>query len=587
MSDAVSESDPLLERIRERFGGRLEIGARLGEGAMGSVHRVELDGKSYALKVLLPAALSSPDLLRRFLLEGRILRELDHPNVLRVFEVGEDPACPFLLCELVEGVGLDRVVAGGPLPWQRALTLTEGMLAGLAHAHTRGIVHRDVKPANVLLDSEDRPRVADFGIAKVAGLEAHRTATGIVMGTPAYIAPELVLGEVPSQASDVYSAGVVLFELVTGRPPFEGDEVSTLLAMKVKTHIVPLASRAAADVPVAVDRLITMAMAREPGERLPTAAAFARELADTRRMILTTPRGATAAIRATSGVRTTAAVRTTSGVSSTSRIPQAAPPPPEPVRGVRAWATGALVASLALALVWAFPWHRFPAPRARESAAARAGAPVAPLTAAEQALRDALVEGRSGSAELDRRLAQATALEPARAAAVLHEAWRRSAEGLRVKIGEQLAELNDARAVPPLLEALLAPGAGDEPRRAAAARRLSALVATADAPDAAACPDPEVAASQACTLLKRACAPGAGESPDAVRAAVRCLGWLGHPDTACIEDVVRAPGCVGWVGDGFADDPARETRAALAKIDSRAARRQLEELPPLTTAPLH
>jgi len=391
------------------------------------------------------------------------------------------------------------------------------------------------------------------------------------MGTPAYIAPELVLGELPSQASDVYSTGVVLYELLTGRPPFEGDEVTTLLAMKVKAHAVPLASRAAAGVPAALDRLLTGALAREPGERLPTAAAFARELADTRKLLRAAPRGATAAVKVQTGER----------ARTTARIARVAEPAArEP--GLRPWASAALAACLCAAAVAAFPWHRWQGPPVRGTHRAEVGVTREALSAREQALRDALVECRAGSPELERQLAQAAALDPARAAAVLYEAWRRTADALRLEIGARLATLADARAVPPLMEALAASAPGEAPERVAAARRLGALVAGAETPDAAECPDPEVVASRACTLLKRACAPGSAESPEVVKAAVRCLGWLAYPDTACVEDVVRAPGCVGWVGDGFGDDPARETRAALSRIDSRAARRQLEVLPPLT-----
>ena len=209
--------------VEEVFGFRLV--ERIGEGGMASVWRAEhaVLGRVVALKLLDPVLARQEQVVSRFLQEARIEATLDHPNVLRVENVSQDP--PAILMEYVDGRALDEVIGRevGPIPLARALPLMEQILAGVAHAHAAGAVHRDLKPANVLVDRAGQVKVMDFGIARVLG-EARRTRTGATLGTPHYMAPEQILSaRAADERSDVYALGATFFEMLAGRPPFDAE----------------------------------------------------------------------------------------------------------------------------------------------------------------------------------------------------------------------------------------------------------------------------------------------------------------------------------------------------------------------------
>src|SRR5262245_53837370 len=211
--------------------GRYRLEDLLGRSGMSEVYRakdLEL-GRRVALKLLAPDADSA-----RFEREARAVASLAHPNVMQLYDYGEDNGRPYMVFEYVAGGTLeDRLgdANGRPLADDETRTISAGIAAGLAHAHARGVVHRDLKPANVLFDEDGRPKIGDFGIARLAAGEGTLTEAGTVLGTAAYISPEQALGEPATPASDVYSFGIILYRMLTGRLPFESRDPMELVQM--------------------------------------------------------------------------------------------------------------------------------------------------------------------------------------------------------------------------------------------------------------------------------------------------------------------------------------------------------------------
>ncbi len=278
-----SASDPALSLPsgsvkRKVLAGRYEIWGLLGAGGMGSVYRardMELD-EMVALKVLRPELASVPDTLERFRREVKLARKVTHPNVARVFDVGEDGGEKFLTMELVEGESLSDVIAReGPLGIARAVSITMSICAGLAAAHAAGVVHRDLKPDNILLDRAGRVVVTDFGIARVAASDAR---TNAITGTPAYMSPEQVRGQPADTRADIYALGVVLYELLTGARAWQGDTVLAIATARV--FMPPPDPRAIrADIPPALGAITMRCMATDREGRYPTVEALTSDLA--------------------------------------------------------------------------------------------------------------------------------------------------------------------------------------------------------------------------------------------------------------------------------------------------------------------
>jgi serine/threonine-protein kinase len=253
--------------------GRYEIERPLGHGAMATVdlaHDVELD-RQVALKRLAENLSRDEELRARFLREGRLAARLAHPNVVRIFDVGEDDERPFIAMEYVDGETLDELVRRrGPLPASEVAELGVQICRALAAAHEAGLVHRDVKPQNLLLGSNGLLKLGDFGIA--FGLGGTRlTMAGTVLGTAAYLAPEQARGEEVTAAADVYGVGAVLYELLTGRPP---RTPTSLADLTDSTTIAPPVGA-----PPALTRIVMRCLAAEPAARPPSAAELAHELA--------------------------------------------------------------------------------------------------------------------------------------------------------------------------------------------------------------------------------------------------------------------------------------------------------------------
>ncbi|MBA2283148.1 MAG: serine/threonine protein kinase, partial [Acidimicrobiia bacterium] len=254
--------------------GRYEVGPVIGHGGMGEVRRGRDQrlGRDVAIKFLRADLAAQPEVRARFEHEARAAAALSHPAVVTVFDSGETGDVPYLVMECLPGDTLADRLADGPLDPGRVRTMADDLLGALEAAHALGVIHRDVKPGNVLFTADGRAKLADFGIAKSTD-SLDQTVTGLVIGTPAYLAPERLAGAAASPASDLYSLGVVLYEALTGERPFRGEtpiEIAHAVATSTPT---PAAERRPAADPhltAAVDR----AMARDVEHRFRTAGAM-------------------------------------------------------------------------------------------------------------------------------------------------------------------------------------------------------------------------------------------------------------------------------------------------------------------------
>ena len=264
--------DPMTGRVLD---GRYLVGDRIARGGMASVYRatdLRLD-RMVAVKVMHHWLVDDGDFAARFVREARSAARLSHPHVVAVHDQGEDDGVVFLVMELVPGHTLrDTITAQAPLPAGRALALLEPVLAALAVAHRSGIIHRDVKPENVLIAGDGRVKVADFGLAKAVttGSQHHQhsnTATGgVLIGTVSYLAPEIVVSGHADARADVYAAGILLYELLTGTKPHIGES-PIQVAYRHVHHDVPPPSRTVPGIPPYVDALVARATARDPSLR--------------------------------------------------------------------------------------------------------------------------------------------------------------------------------------------------------------------------------------------------------------------------------------------------------------------------------
>src|SRR5918911_991983 len=256
--------DPLIGRLVD---GRYAVEARIARGGMATVY-LALDRRlerEVALKVMHPHLADDPQFTARFIREARAAARLPHPGVVAVFDQGEDRGLLYLAMEHLVGRTLREVLGElGVLTPGEALDVVEPALEALAAAHTAGIVHRDVKPENVILTDDGRVKVADFGLARAAS--ALTSTSGVLMGTAAYMAPELIADGVADTRSDVYAVGVLLFEMVTGRQPFSGA-APPRGAYRHGREGVPPPSSVVPRLPGPLDVLVTTATARDPDRR--------------------------------------------------------------------------------------------------------------------------------------------------------------------------------------------------------------------------------------------------------------------------------------------------------------------------------
>jgi eukaryotic-like serine/threonine-protein kinase len=263
----------------QTVGGRYEVERPLGRGGMAMVFlaRDEALGRPVALKVL-PTDLRPDDPFReRFLREARLAARLSHPNVVRVFDAGEADGQPYIVMEYVPGETVaDLLARRGRLTSAEAADLAAQACDGLQHAHEHGLVHRDIKPQNLLVREDGCVKVADLGIARAAE-STHLTQSGTILGTAAYLSPEQAAGEEVTPATDIYSLGAVLYELLTGRPPYELSNLAELAARQAAGEIVPPRDLEPS-VPEPLEAVVMRCLARDPRFRPGSAAEVAAAL---------------------------------------------------------------------------------------------------------------------------------------------------------------------------------------------------------------------------------------------------------------------------------------------------------------------
>jgi serine/threonine-protein kinase len=250
--------------------GRYRIDARLGEGAMADVYRA-FDpgiGRTVAIKVLKPELARDPSLGARFLREARAAGALNHPHIATIYDAGEADGAAYIAMELVDGRPLDEVLAEGRMPYERVLALGAQLADALAYAHRAGIVHRDVKPSNILLSADGRSaKLLDFGVARTGESEGLiRTQAGQMIGTPRYMSPEQALGRPVDHRADLFSLGAVLYEMVTGKVAFPGQGLATLALQIAEGQIEPIA-RSATDCPPGLRFIIDKLLSKKPEAR--------------------------------------------------------------------------------------------------------------------------------------------------------------------------------------------------------------------------------------------------------------------------------------------------------------------------------
>jgi hypothetical protein len=279
MPAAPPQDDP---RIGTVLVERYQILERLSAGAMGVVYRAERLklGRVVAVKFLHSAFAFSDDFTKRFDLEARTMSRLDHPHCVSVIDFGVADA-PFIVMDFVTGTTLKDLVASGPLPPARALAIARQVLAGLAHAHEKGIVHRDIKPANIMLTQAtgtgDHVRILDFGLAKL--VDAEQSVSSVVVGTPSYMSPEQAGAKKVDARADVYATAVVLFELLTGVKPFHHEQALQLIRMHIEKPPPDLAEKRP-DVAFSpeLEAAVKKGLAKSPDDRFQTPEAFAAAL---------------------------------------------------------------------------------------------------------------------------------------------------------------------------------------------------------------------------------------------------------------------------------------------------------------------
>ena len=277
--------DTTLSRLQagQLLDGRYRVGSWIARGGMATVYLgtdTKLD-RTVALKIAHAELAHDPDFVRRFTGEARSVARLSSPNVVSVYDQGSHGALPYLVMEYVPGQTLRELMrARGRLEPREALDVISGVLTGLAAAHEGGIVHRDVKPENVLLGAGNVIKVADFGLARAASRASH-TQTGMLIGTAAYLAPEQVARSVSDSRTDVYAAGVMLFEMLTGVQPHTG-ETPLAVAHKHVSDVVPPPSSVVPGLPPSLDALVAMATNRDPDYRPGDAGQFLQAISDAR-----------------------------------------------------------------------------------------------------------------------------------------------------------------------------------------------------------------------------------------------------------------------------------------------------------------
>lgn len=269
--------------VGRSIGGRYQIEALLGQGGMSAVYRATDPNlrRTVAVKLIHPHLSDDPEFVRRFELEAAAVAQLRHPNIIQVYDFNHDAEVYYMVLEYVAGETLQSRLrtlhaAGQRLGLGEAAQIMATVCDAVEYAHRRGMIHRDLKPANVMLEPQGQPILMDFGVAKIVGGQQH-TATGAIVGTVAYMSPEQIRGSKVDERADLYSLGIMLYEMTAGRPPFEGDSAMTVMFKHVNEPPPDIQQYNAA-LPLEFKDIIFKALEKDPARRYQTAAEMARDL---------------------------------------------------------------------------------------------------------------------------------------------------------------------------------------------------------------------------------------------------------------------------------------------------------------------
>jgi serine/threonine-protein kinase len=323
----MATSDTLINTL---FDGRYRILRKLGSGGMANVYLAEdeqLD-RRVAIKILNDRYAQDELFVERFRREAKSAAALSHPNIVSIYDRGEAEGHPYIAMEVVEGRSLKELIqTRGPLPVSKAIEYAMQILAAVRLAHKHGIIHRDIKPHNILLGAEDRLKVTDFGIARSGPSEM--TEAGSIMGTAQYLSPEQARGKDVHEASDLYSVGIVLYEMLTGQVPYNGD-VAVEVALKHVSETPRPPSKLASGIPPELDQVVLRSLAKSPQERYRSAEEFAQDLLRVQKGLPVAPATVDAATAVLAGSTAATQVIRPAQPDRTQTMPAQPPVPPPP-----------------------------------------------------------------------------------------------------------------------------------------------------------------------------------------------------------------------------------------------------------------
>ena len=269
--------------IGQTLGGRYDIRELLGQGGMSAVYKAYDPNlrRVVAVKLIHSHLSSDPEFVRRFQEEGAAVAQLRHNNIIQVYDFNHDGDTYYIVFEFIPGESLQGRVkrlaeANRKMPFEQTVNIAASVAEALDYAHSRSMIHRDIKPANVMLNVNGQAILMDFGIVKIMGGDSH-TATGAVLGTARYMAPEQIRGVQVDGRADIYSVGVMLYEMLSGKPPFKADSAMTLMMMHVNDPV-PNLQTLRPDVPTDLVHIVNKALAKDPNQRYQSAGEMARDL---------------------------------------------------------------------------------------------------------------------------------------------------------------------------------------------------------------------------------------------------------------------------------------------------------------------